>query len=202
MARRVALRALETANPRRSYGLEEADALCASAAGSAVVSLPGVEMERSGAAVVLTNRGRPVEQAGDSAPVPLAIPGTAPGPLGRSVVTAAGPMGISEAGAGSREREPGQTRRAWSWTPLQLDGGLVVRGRLPGDRFQPLGAPGRKKVQDVFVDRKVPRDERDLVPIVTDKMGRIVWVAGHVLAEGFRVTPLTTSVVVLTLRRN
>jgi hypothetical protein len=51
------------------------------------------------------------------------------------------------------------------------------------------------------VDRKVPRSERDFVPVVTDTTGRIVWVAGHVLAEGFRVTPLTTTVVVLTLRR-
>jgi tRNA(Ile)-lysidine synthase len=32
---------------------------------------------------------------------------------------------------------------------------LIVRYRRPGDRLQPLGAPGRRKVQDVFVDRKV-----------------------------------------------
>jgi len=82
-----------------------------------------------------------------------------------------------------------------------LTSGLIVRQRRPGDRLHPLGAPGRKKVQDVFVDRKVPRDDRDRVPIVTDEMGRIVWVAGQVLAEPFRVTPLTTTVVVLTLRR-
>ena len=79
--------------------------------------------------------------------------------------------------------------------------GLIVRSRRPGDRLYPLGAPGRKKVQDVFVDRKIPRDDRDREPIVTDKMGRIVWVAGQVLAAPFRVTPLTTTVVVLTLRR-
>ena len=82
-----------------------------------------------------------------------------------------------------------------------LGSGLIVRQRRPGDRLHPLGAPGRKKVQDVFVDRKVPRDDRDRVPIVTDEMGRIVWVAGQVLAEPFRVTPLTTTVVILTLRR-
>jgi len=78
---------------------------------------------------------------------------------------------------------------------------LIVRNRRPGDRLHPLGAPGRKKVQDLLVDRKVPRDDRDNVPIVTTENGEIVWVAGHVLADPFRVTPLTTSVVVLTLRR-
>ena len=78
---------------------------------------------------------------------------------------------------------------------------LIVRYRRPGDRLHPLGAPGSKKVQDVLVDRKVPRDDRDTLPIVTTSRGDIVWVAGQVLADGFRVTPLTTSVVVLTLRR-
>ena len=78
---------------------------------------------------------------------------------------------------------------------------LLVRYRRNGDRLHPLGAPGSKKVQDVLVDRKVPRDDRDTLPIVTTSKGDIVWVAGQVLADGFRVTPLTTSVVVLTLRR-
>ncbi len=83
----------------------------------------------------------------------------------------------------------------------ELGAHLIVRPRRPGDRLQPLGAPGRKKVQDVLVDRKVPKDDRDRVPIVTSESGQIVWVAGEVLAEPFRVTSLTTTVVVLTLRR-
>lgn len=78
---------------------------------------------------------------------------------------------------------------------------LTVRGWRPGDRVEPLGLGGRKKVQDLFVDRKVPRDERGLVPIVTDWAGRIAWVAGHVVGEAFRVTPGSAAVVVLTLRR-
>ena len=63
--------------------------------------------------------------------------------------------------------------------------------------LQPLGLSGRKKVQDLFVDRKVPRDVRHSVPIVTAADGRIVWVACLALGEGFRVTPATKSVVVL-----
>ena len=84
----------------------------------------------------------------------------------------------------------------------QLGDHLIVRPRRPGDRLQPLGAPGRRKVQDVLVDRKVPRDDRDRVPIVTTEKGDIVWVAGQVLADPYRVTSLTSSVVILTLRRN
>jgi tRNA(Ile)-lysidine synthase len=78
---------------------------------------------------------------------------------------------------------------------------LTIRGWRPGDRVQPLGLAGRKKVHDVFVDRKVPRDQRALVPLIVDQQGRIAWVAGHVVGEAFRVTPHSSGVVVLTLRR-
>jgi tRNA(Ile)-lysidine synthase len=78
---------------------------------------------------------------------------------------------------------------------------LTIRSWRPGDRVQPLGLGGRKKLQDVFVDRKVPRDERALVPVVLDAQERVAWVAGHVVGEPFGVTPYSVSVVVLTLRR-
>jgi tRNA(Ile)-lysidine synthase len=77
---------------------------------------------------------------------------------------------------------------------------LSVRGRRRGDSFRPLGLEGRKKLQDFFVDRKVPRARRDRVPIVVDALDRIVWVAGHAIAEEFRVTDLTQSMVILRLR--
>ena len=78
---------------------------------------------------------------------------------------------------------------------------LVVRSRRPGDRVRPLGAPGRRKLQDVLVDRKIPRDERDFVPLVVDADGRIVWVAGVTIAEECRVTRPDAGVVVLKLAR-
>ena len=78
-----------------------------------------------------------------------------------------------------------------------IESNLVVRPWQPGDLMQVLGSSGRKKVQDLFVDRKVPRSRRHQVPIVTDAEGRIVWVAGLALGEAFRVTPATKSVVVL-----
>ncbi|MEZ5317722.1 MAG: tRNA lysidine(34) synthetase TilS [Vicinamibacterales bacterium] len=74
---------------------------------------------------------------------------------------------------------------------------LVVRSRRPGDRMRPLGAPGRRKLQDVFVDRKVPREDRDRVPLVVDAGGRIVWAVGVALAEGCRVTAPEAGVVTL-----
>jgi len=77
---------------------------------------------------------------------------------------------------------------------------LAVRNRRPGDRFRPLGAPGRRKLQDVFVDRKVPRMERDRVPVVVDADGRIVWVAGVTVAHDCRVTSPEDGVLILIQR--
>jgi tRNA(Ile)-lysidine synthase len=67
---------------------------------------------------------------------------------------------------------------------------LVVRSRQEGDFFYPLGFGKRKKLQDFFVDMKVPRDERDAVPIVVSGED-IVWVAGYRADHRFRVTPET-----------
>ena len=74
---------------------------------------------------------------------------------------------------------------------------LLVRAWQPGDRMRPEGDFGRKKVQDLFVDRKVPRLDRHRVPIVAAPDGRIVWVAGHAVGREFRATSATKSVVVL-----
>ena len=76
---------------------------------------------------------------------------------------------------------------------------LRVRNRRDGDRLRPLGAPGRRKLQDLLVDRKVPRAERDSVPLVVDAGGRIVWVAGVTIAHECRVTAPEAGVVILEL---
>jgi tRNA(Ile)-lysidine synthase len=77
---------------------------------------------------------------------------------------------------------------------------LSVRNRRAGDRFRPLGAPGRRKLQDVLVDRKVPRTERDRVPVIVDADDRIVWVAGVAVAHDCRVTAPAEGVLILKQR--
>jgi tRNA(Ile)-lysidine synthase len=83
-----------------------------------------------------------------------------------------------------------------------LSGPLTVRSRRPGDRFRPPGLGGRaKKLQDFFVDRKVPRADRDRVPLVVDRDDRIVWIVGHAVAEGFRATTPSPGVILLKARQ-
>jgi tRNA(Ile)-lysidine synthase len=70
------------------------------------------------------------------------------------------------------------------WGPWRLETdvpGLVVRGRRPGDRL----AGRSRKVQDVLVDAKVPRDERDGWPLVATEDGAVVTVVGIAEAPGW-----------------
>ncbi len=77
---------------------------------------------------------------------------------------------------------------------------LKVRYRKKGDSFQPLGMVYSKKLQDFFVDEKVPWRERDSIPLVESE-NQIVWVAGYRIDERFKITPQTKQILKLELRR-
>jgi tRNA(Ile)-lysidine synthetase-like protein len=131
----------------------------------------------------------------------------APAPF-RFELTVPGEVRLHDAGWMLEASGPfGQPQiRPWTREVAQIDAtavgtALVVRSRQPGDRMRPAGLDGSKKVQDILVDRKVRRRDRDTVPIVTDRRGRIVWLAGHVVGEEFRVTEGTKAVIILKLRR-
>ena len=100
----------------------------------------------------------------------------------------------------SRPQTPGKhaTERV---VAVAAAGPFAVRNWQPGDRFRPLGLQGhRKKLQDLFVDRKVSRAERARIPLVLDAQDRIVWVVGQGVSEDFRVTRGAASVLVLKVR--
>lgn len=92
------------------------------------------------------------------------------------------------------ETADGKTSALIDVSKLKLP--LLVRSRSAGDFFYPLGLGKRKKLKDFFVDEKVPRDERDKVPIVLSG-DDIVWVAGYRQDERFKVTDRTEKVLKL-----
>jgi tRNA(Ile)-lysidine synthase len=129
--------------------------------------------------VLALNRSRPEVEALPVQGVVLAVPG------GTSVAG-----WRFEASLTNSDRQA--TGNEWE-ARLDADsvqGALLVRRRRPGDRYRPLGMTGDKKLQDVFVDAKVPRWQRDGVPVVCDNTG-IVWVAGYRVAERVKVTVST-----------
>lgn len=67
-------------------------------------------------------------------------------------------------------------RRGFIWTsflPENLAFPLVVRGRGPGDR---LASARRRKVKTVLLEARIPRAERDRVPLLCDARGRVLWI--------------------------
>ena len=64
---------------------------------------------------------------------------------------------------------------------------LTVRAWRDGDQMQPLGLGGTKSLQDLFTDRKVPRELRSELPVV-ETGDAIVWVAGVAVDERFAAT--------------
>ena len=69
-------------------------------------------------------------------------------------------------------------------------GRLLLRTRRAGDRIRPLGAPGRKSLKKFFIDRKVPRSERNRTLLLA-RGSEVLWVAGVTLGDGVKVGPET-----------
>jgi len=76
---------------------------------------------------------------------------------------------------------------------------LMVRNRLDGDRFSPLGMRGRKKIKDVFIDKKIPTYKRESVPLVLSN-DTVIWIAPYALSEAFKVTHETKRMVKLSIK--
>jgi tRNA(Ile)-lysidine synthase len=74
---------------------------------------------------------------------------------------------------------------------------LTLRNRRAGDRFQPFGMQGTKKVKDFLIDTKVAHQERERIPILVSQ-GEILWVVGHRTSEQCKVEKETKRCLYLT----
>ena len=190
LARRVARDALARVEPRgRGIGFDAIETVRRMAAEGrpARADVPGCRVERAAGRVRLVprrGRGGPATRSVGFA-YRLAIPGEIPVPEAnvriRAEVVGPGPSGAP--GRGAQSRAAGPT----ALVALPASAPLVVRSWRFGDRYRPLGLGGRsRKLQDLFVDRKVPRDERTRVPLVLDAAGRVIWVVGFGIGHDFR----------------
>lgn len=68
-----------------------------------------------------------------------------------------------------------------------LDKGFTLRHWRPGDRFRALGMAGRTKIQDLFVNRKIPRSKRHELWIGEDSMGEVFWIEGFPPSETHKI---------------
>ena len=159
------------------------------------LDLPGVHVARCGAEIIISPASERQAGVPNGFAYSLSIPGEVE-------VAEAGLLISAEKGIGPAA--PGNLDARGHEVAVQaqaLGSELVVRSRRPGDSLRPLGLGGRKKLQDLFVDRKVARAERDRLPLVVDRNDRIVWVVGQTVAEDFRVTEPSQGVIFLKARQ-
>jgi len=77
--------------------------------------------------------------------------------------------------------------RVWL-DPDRLPGPLLVRAFQPGDRIRPLGFSGTRKLKDVFMELRLPRELRKVWPVVAAG-SQVVWVPGYRIGREFKLTP-------------
>jgi tRNA(Ile)-lysidine synthase len=70
---------------------------------------------------------------------------------------------------------------------------LIIRNLKDGDRIVPLGMSGHKKIKDFFIDLKIPRESRALVPLLVSNE-KAVWICGYRIDDRYKVTPKTKRV--------
>lgn len=141
----------------------------------------GLEIRRAGTAVAIHD----VPQLAETS-FPLVVPGITPLNAGWRIVAAYEPRTITD------------PRRQIALDPARFQPPLHLRCRQPGDRFRPAGAPGSRRLQDFFVDQRLPREQRAAWPLLVDADDHIVWVVGlrsdaRFLAPPDLATPLWIS---------
>ena len=63
---------------------------------------------------------------------------------------------------------------------------IFVRRRLAGDVFHPYGQASALKLKDFFIKQKIPREERDRIPLICTPQ-EIIWVAGVRPGEKWKI---------------
>ena len=153
--------------------------------------LPGkLRLTRSREFLVLGTREAPIAPENEDARITLSGPGTYPFSGFEISLSRHGP---EEARQGEKS-----SHRA-CLDASAVCGSLSVRFRRKGDRFRPVGLGGSRKLQDFFTDRKIPRAERDRIPLLCDEE-KICWVMGYRLDDRVKVTASTREVFVVEFR--
>ena len=77
---------------------------------------------------------------------------------------------------------------------------LEIRTRQPKDRIYLKGV-GNKKIKDLFIDSRIPKEERALFPLIADG-NEIIWVPGLRVSEKYYVDAATKNFLCMEIRED
>jgi tRNA(Ile)-lysidine synthase len=113
-------------------------------------------------------------------------------PLGGEIVVPEAGVKIVSARSGPDGAQP-RTAAEAVFDLKSLRETLTVRNFRAGDRFQPLGMRGHKKVKDLFIEKKVPLQARATLPLLVAG-DEILWIPGCGRSETAKIGPATKEV--------
>ena len=156
--------------------------------------LPGITIKREHEDLVIARASARMTRAPrDRRRTMLALPGET---RADGVVVKTEIVGRTQLGASSVKA----TDRSAYFAVDHVRPPLVLRPVRTGDRMQPFGMSGTKKLSDMFIDKKIPGRERSGALVVADA-DEIIWAVGLTTNERSRVTRETGEVVRITLEK-
>ena len=82
----------------------------------------------------------------------------------------------------------------------KINDNILIRNRNDGDKIIPLGMNGSKKIKDIFIDMKIPKEERDNIPILCFDE-KIAWIIGIRTSENYKITNESKNILKVVVER-
>lgn len=77
---------------------------------------------------------------------------------------------------------------------------FVIRSRRQGDIIKPLGMNGLKKIKNVFIDKKIEREKRDILPLFVKNANEVIFITGGIINEDVRIKSNTKAILNIKIR--
>ncbi|WP_193708446.1 tRNA lysidine(34) synthetase TilS [Alkalibaculum sporogenes] len=73
---------------------------------------------------------------------------------------------------------------------------IYLRSRVEGDKIEPVGLTGTKKIKDILIDKKIPANKRWKIPIISVD-NKVVWIVGYHKSRKFTISNDTKKVLMI-----
>lgn len=77
---------------------------------------------------------------------------------------------------------------------------IIIRTRRDGDKIIPLGMTGSKKIKDIFINMKIPKEQREIIPLVCFD-NKISWIVGLRVSDEYKITSDTKKILRVIAKR-